>query len=928
MIKKELLDKIVLLSDGALINTELLYKAKKQKARIKEIAVHHYERQFGISTGGNPKVILHAVREFVSLRIALLKQEVNPMSLNSLIVGIMSACIGLLGLYWSYSHHVILAYGDAEAHLNLAKAAISGLTPSITQIGAVWLPLPHIMMVPLVANNFLWRTGLGGSLISIIAFIWAGIMLYKLAYLITKNSIASYLAPLLWIANPNTVYLATTPMSEVLLFSCAASAVYYFIKWVQTDELFTLVISALFGCLASLSRYDGWFLVCLELFVVFAITLFRKRSYIQAQGIAIVYGALGGIGMVMWLLWNRIIFGNFLYFANSQYGSEAQQMWFYVRGYLPTYHNLLLSIIYYSADVWAVLGGITVTLSILGFIWFIWLTIKHKFSIEYLAVFLLLFPFAFYTISLYTGQASLILPVFSKPWYQWNMSNVRYGIQMVIPISIFVAFLASKIKYSTVLIAFLIIFQSFLFITKNNVIIYLDGTQGLSSQAISKGKDSPIVEKWLSKNYDNGLVLTDDYRRTIGPVESGIPMNAFIGSGNKPYWAESLDNPTKYAKWVVVQKADTDAVWIGMKNKNILEDHYVNVFTSGNIWVYKLRSNNTAFVQKQGQRLTLSNKTFTYTGVNIYDLLSQPKDTISMLLSLTKQNGGSVIRMWGFNKQGAMSNQDFSQLDFIINESKKDNLHLIIVFGNNWNDYGGQAAYLNGGENPPDTFFSNQHSIQLYEQGIKNVVLHRNNITGELYRDEPSIMEWELINEPRIETDKSSKIIISWIEEIGHFTLNLDTHHLISVGTEGFLGDSSNHAPYYENHGADYTKICQLSVIDICTAHLYPKYFKSIPSSSDLESLLSQWQQIAQNANKPFYLGEVGFDLSAINNKHKYIDRLSFLSNVSSIVTRKNITGDLLWNIAPNSDNYFSLSFDNINDQKVLSVWLGNSIQK
>ena len=98
----------------------------------------------------------------------------------------------------------------------------------------------------------------------------------------------------------------------------------------------------------------------------------------------------------------------------------------------------------------------------------------------------------------------------------------------------------------------------------------MDGTQGLSSQAISKGKDSPIVEKWLSKNYDNGLVLTDDYRRTIGPVESGIPMNAFIGSGNKPYWAESLDNPTKYAKWVVVQKADTDAVWIGMKNKNIL----------------------------------------------------------------------------------------------------------------------------------------------------------------------------------------------------------------------------------------------------------------------------------------------------------------------------------------------------------------------
>jgi len=67
LIRRNLLGKITLCSSGALINTELLIKIKQQGARIKEIAVSHKPRAYGQPTGGNPKVILKAFSELVTL---------------------------------------------------------------------------------------------------------------------------------------------------------------------------------------------------------------------------------------------------------------------------------------------------------------------------------------------------------------------------------------------------------------------------------------------------------------------------------------------------------------------------------------------------------------------------------------------------------------------------------------------------------------------------------------------------------------------------------------------------------------------------------------------------------------------------------------------------------------------------------------------
>jgi hypothetical protein len=149
------------------------------------------------------------------------------------VIGAISALVALFSTFWSYSHNYIIAYGDAESHLNIAKRVIDSLTPGFAQLGGIWLPLPHLLLVPFVYFNFLWRSGLAGSIVSGVAFIISAVYIYKLAYLLTKNKGASFFAALVFILNPNILYLQSTPMTELSLIVFFILSSYQFIKFLQ-----------------------------------------------------------------------------------------------------------------------------------------------------------------------------------------------------------------------------------------------------------------------------------------------------------------------------------------------------------------------------------------------------------------------------------------------------------------------------------------------------------------------------------------------------------------------------------------------------------------------------------------------------------------------------------------------------------------------
>ena len=476
----------------------------------------------------------------------------------------------------------ILAYGDAESHINIAKRVVDSLTPGLAQLGGIWLPLPHVLMLPFVFIDVLWRTGFAGSIVGGICYITAAIYIYKVTLLVTHNKFSSYAAFGVFALNPNILYLQSTPMSELPLIAFFVLSIYCFINFLYNDKkIIYLISAAFFGFGASLSRYDGWFLVLFEL-ICLSIYYIRKRNFTELEGKAVLFATLAFFGILLWFAWDFLILGDPLYFSNSPFSAKSQQQGWLARGELPTYKNIFLSFAYYFDTSLHTIGLLIVIPVILSFcLFFFQKKIHHKFFI-----FVLLFvPFIFYWLTLFLGQSVIFIPDLTPHTFQWTLFNVRYGVMMIPFAAFFFGLLFSQkiTLFEKILIACLIM-QTILFVSgKESTITLLDGTNGLSS---SKKVDATA---WMLHHYDNGLVLLDDYARTMSIIKSGLPMEKVIYIGNKPYWEESLHQPEKYAKWIVLQKGDSvwNSLYENANQRGRLFKYFQKVYTSPEILIFK-----------------------------------------------------------------------------------------------------------------------------------------------------------------------------------------------------------------------------------------------------------------------------------------------------------------------------------------------------
>ncbi|HVW10309.1 MAG TPA: hypothetical protein VHC90_17095, partial [Bryobacteraceae bacterium] len=103
-----------------------------------------------------------------------------------------------------YGTGVTLWFGDAEAHLNIARRIIDSRTPGLAQLGTTWLPLPHLIMVPFVRNDELWKTGLAGAIPAAFCMALAGTFLFAAIRRLSGSGIAAGAAAAVFLLNPNT----------------------------------------------------------------------------------------------------------------------------------------------------------------------------------------------------------------------------------------------------------------------------------------------------------------------------------------------------------------------------------------------------------------------------------------------------------------------------------------------------------------------------------------------------------------------------------------------------------------------------------------------------------------------------------------------------------------------------------------------------
>lgn len=500
------------------------------------------------------------------------------------VIVFLSLGLSIIASLYCLMSGTILAYGDAESHLNIAKRIIQSLTPGLAQMGGIWLPLPHLMMVPFVAIEPLYRTGLAGSIVGGFSFVISALFLYRLTMLLTGNKYAAYICSLAFILNPNILYLQSTPMTELPLIMFFILSSFYFIQYVKNErKLLPLLLAGFFGFCAVLTRYDGWFLVAIEAAVIVILNMMKKENWGRMEGKVLLFSTLSFFGILLWLLWDFLILGDPFYFTNSEFSAHSQQLSWLSRGELPSFHNIFSAVLYYVITTMSNAGILIFLVALIGLILFV----KNKKNpYRYLIALVLLTPFVFNIFTLFMGQSVIFIPSLTPVGYEWRLFNVRYG-ALAIPVIAFLfsfSFHQAKESATRVLIIALFLAQFGLyFVGYSRVITLDDGQIGLSHAK------TPNAEIFMTKNYDDGLVLIDDYARTMSIIKSGIPMQDIIYVGNKPYWEVSLKAPETYARWIIMQKDDSvwKAIYDNPDVQGRLYKYFKKVYTSPQILIFK-----------------------------------------------------------------------------------------------------------------------------------------------------------------------------------------------------------------------------------------------------------------------------------------------------------------------------------------------------
>ncbi len=163
--------------------------------------------------------------------------------------------------------HAFLYYGDAASHIVKARELIDSRSPGIESIGTVWLPLPHILLMPFAVIDALFFSGLAGAALGVPCLIGTSVLIFSIVLRLTGSHPAALLSACLFGLNPNVVYMALTPMSESSLFFFVALGGYAFLRWADDGADSWLLLTAVAVMFASLCRYEAWPLVPLVSFI-------------------------------------------------------------------------------------------------------------------------------------------------------------------------------------------------------------------------------------------------------------------------------------------------------------------------------------------------------------------------------------------------------------------------------------------------------------------------------------------------------------------------------------------------------------------------------------------------------------------------------------------------------------------------------------
>lgn len=309
----------------------------------------------------------------------------------------------------------------------------------------------------------------------------------------------------------------------------------------------------------------------------------------------------------------------------------------------------------------------------------------------------------------------------------------------------------------------------------------------------------------------------------------------------------------------------------------------------------------TAFVKVKGSRLTVNGVPYHFVGANYWSgmnngasgplgnrqRVTRELDMLCLLgvtnLRILAGSEGPDTEPWRIvpalqRSPGVYDRDLLHGLDFLLSEMGRRGMKGVLVLNNFWPWSGGMAQYLSwsgGGPipyPPPQPggswsvfekytagFYSNQNAMDKADSFIRMIVTRRNEYTGVRNCDDPTIMSWELANEPR--GNQNSGAFNRWIERTSALIKSLDSNHLVTTGCEGLT-------PSPSEAGLDLVRNHRFGSIDYATAHIWAQNWGWYdprnpletydPAVKQMTAYMSEHIKLAGKLGKPIVFEEFG----------------------------------------------------------------------
>lgn len=452
-------------------------------------------------------------------RTIIADSSTSPRSL--LLFGILagSLIIGAIAAVYYANAGLTLSHYDARAHLVVARRIVDSLTPGWKQIGAVWLPLPHLLNLPIVQWDWAYATGFPSTALSVLS-VSAGLSALALFLLRRTGSIAAAIvAPAVILLNPNVLYLQSTPMTEPMLIGLSLVSLYLVDRWIERDDRVRTMWAGVAISALALTRYEGWFVAG----ALVALGAWARRRDGEARALALVpYFVVSVVGFLL-------------------LGKAATGTWFVTSGFFEpdteTWHQLSPAMANVARGVHDLSGPVLMAAAVGGVGATIFAVLRRRFGV------LLLLALV----------AAAALPLYA--FYQGHPFRIRYMVPLVVACGalsvIPIALLPRRLQWPVAAaLAGAIIWQSPPFDDRAAMVVE-------AQWETPHRLDREIVTRYLAAEWDGTPILASmgslgHYMQEASHADFAIAD--FVHEGNGALWSAAVDAPERYVRWILIEE--------------------------------------------------------------------------------------------------------------------------------------------------------------------------------------------------------------------------------------------------------------------------------------------------------------------------------------------------------------------------------------